>query len=74
MKTFDNNQDAKTRLTASGDYAGYVTDFEIIRDKIDSIRQDFIGNNDHLAMSIEAELCHAQQRMEDALRHVHATK
>ena len=52
MKTFDNNQDAKTRLTASGDYARYITDFEIIRDKINSIRQDFIGNNDHLAMSI----------------------
>ena len=74
MKTFDNNQDAKTRLTASGDYARYVTDFEIIRDKINSIRQDFIGNNDHIAMSIEAELWHAQQRMEDALRHTHVTE
>ena len=52
-------------------YARYITDFEIIRDKIASIRLHFVPTDDHRAMAIEAELWHAQQSMEDAIRHAH---
>lgn len=55
-------------------YGHYVTDFQIIRDKISSLRVAFLGNQDHRAMAIEAELSRAQQSMEEAIRHEKQSK
>ena len=68
------NSEGKSGCASVNGYAHYVTDFEIIRDKIASLRLDFTGSSDHRAMAIEAELWHAQQRMEDAMRHAHNEK